>query len=43
MALEVINHTLDAQTWVEEHFREAAFLDVRRTKRAITIAAAMAA
>ena len=43
MALEVINHTLDAQTWAEEHFREAAILDVRRTKRAITIAAAMAA
>jgi hypothetical protein len=43
MALEVINHTLDPRTWAEEHFREAAFLDVRRTDRAVTIAAAMAA
>src|SRR5512143_3824715 len=43
MALEVINHTLDPRTWAEAHFREAAFLDVRRTDRAVTIAAAMVA
>jgi hypothetical protein len=39
----VINHTLDPRTWAEEHFREAAFLDIRRTDRVVTIAAAMAA
>jgi len=43
MALEGINHALEPRTWVEEQFGEAAFCDVRRTERAITIAAAMAA
>jgi hypothetical protein len=43
MVFEGINHALEPQTWAEQQFGEAAFFDVRRTERAITIAAAMAA
>src|SRR5512147_798536 len=43
MVFEGINHALEPRIWAEEHFGEAAFFDVRRTERAITIAAAMAA
>src|SRR5512143_1210837 len=43
MIFEGINHALEPQTWAEQQFGEAAFFDVRRTERAITIAAAMAA
>src|SRR5512143_1255128 len=43
MTFEGINHALEPRIWAEEQVGEAAVFDVRRTDRAITIAAAMAA